>query len=76
MFKKKNSHVKKLQQKANNDADYDYERTGEPVQSTMRTNCTRAGLHTRVRLLLEAVREVKVIRSQGIEPVTDINEGK
>ena len=42
----------------------------------MRTNCAQAGLHTSDRLLLEAVREVKVVRSHGgIEPATlDLTE--
>ena len=35
-------------------------RTGKPVEMTIRTMWTGAGLHTSNRLLLEAVREIKV----------------
>ena len=41
--------------------------TGKPVKMTMRTMCARAGLHTRDRLLLEAVRGSF---TQGFEPAT------
>ena len=37
--------------------------TAKPVEMTMRTMCTLAGLHTSDRLLLEAVRKVEVVRS-------------
>ena len=36
--------------------------TGKPVEMTMRTMCAWAGLHTSDRLLLEAVRDVKIVR--------------
>ena len=43
--------------------------TGKPVEMTVRTMCAWAGLHTSDRLLLEAVREVKVVRSsRGSKP--------
>ena len=41
--------------------------TGKPVEMTIRTMCAWAGLHTSETLLLEAVREVKVVRSRGIQ---------
>ena len=38
--------------------------TGKPVEMTMRTMCAWAGLQTSDLLLLETVREVKVVRSR------------
>ena len=45
----------------------DQERTGKPVELTMRTKCALAGLHTSDRLLLEAVREVILFDHAGIQ---------
>ena len=44
---------------------HDQERTGKPVELNMLTKCAWAGLHTSDRLLLEAVREFKVVGSYG-----------